>query len=60
LQKRARKTNFDLQNGLIHTGVHISSSTVRLRLLRAGRKAKKKSASYSDTDEEKITMGNKH
>jgi len=32
---------FDLQKVLMHDGVHIRSSTVRRRLLEAGRKAKK-------------------
>jgi len=35
------KEGFDLQKDLMHAGVHISSRTVRHRLLEAGRKAEK-------------------
>ena len=40
-KKDPRKTNFDLQMDLASAGVCISSSTVRRRLLEAGKKAKK-------------------
>ena len=40
-KKDPRKTSFDLQKDLVLAGVHISSSTVRRRLLEASRKAKK-------------------
>ena len=40
-KKVSRKTSFDLQKNSVLTGVCISPSTVRRRLLEAGRKAKK-------------------
>jgi len=39
--KNPRKKSFDLQKDLAHAGVLVSSSTVRRRILKAGRKAKK-------------------
>ena len=46
-KRYAKKTSFDLQKDLIHTGIHISSSTVRRRLLEADRKVKKQLKSSS-------------
>jgi len=39
-KKKPRKSSFELQKDLAYSGVHVSSATVRHRLIEAGRKAK--------------------
>ena len=55
-----RKTSFDLQRDLAHTGKQISSSTVRKRLVMAGRKAirpVKKAALNKQNEKETTSVG---